>query len=93
MGEDSMGVNPAIVADSNGHRIYKGDATASTFSRHDNLLLYTLPIKEIENPKTEDWKPKTEVQMTTLTNEFHQVIRVMKKNTASLSMMLEVYKV
>jgi hypothetical protein len=31
--------------------------------------------------------------MTTLTNEFHQVIRVMKKNTASLSMMLEVYKV
>jgi hypothetical protein len=30
-----MGVNPAIVADSNGHRIYKGDATESTFSRHE----------------------------------------------------------
>jgi len=35
MGEDSMRVNPAIVADSNGHGVYEGDATASTFSRHE----------------------------------------------------------
>jgi hypothetical protein len=29
---------------------------------HDNSLLYTLLIEESENPKTEDWKLKTEIR-------------------------------
>jgi len=30
------------------------------YLHHDNLLLYTLLIKEIENLKTEDWNWKLE---------------------------------
>ena len=32
------------------------------YLHHGNLLLYTLLIKEIENPKTEDWELKTGIQ-------------------------------